>query len=388
MTPVLTAVKTHYLHALLFVLLWVSFGILAMVPVELIVVGAILAFPLGVWLAGILTAGQSSTRKQLQRFKLSQRQWGGIVFGIIVGVAVGVVLFQAMGTTEGETAVFSNTLLRWGAIAALIGGWLGKWLVGIVGGVSFKIPGVFYVTSWRAATWIAIFFVAVVILLLLSQFTALSEETGKLETAVTFSDLIIPLAILGYIGYWLGNALSGTQQRMTKTLRGMRTSSRWITIGATFLGALLGAVLTIPKQSTGQDALTPNTVGSIAILGGLGWWVGRRLLRVKVKSTRTLLIWALMFAAGGVGLVYNLPGETGNLPNALTTGGLVGLLVGLVQLRFNVWTLTRILGLAAVGVLAIVTSSGLSLGQVNVLAGLFFGLLATMMIFNWWTAKK
>lgn len=387
MTPVLTAVKNHYLLALFFTVLWVSFGILAMVPVELIVVGAILAFPLGVWLAGILTAGQSSTRKQLQKLKPSRRQWGGILFGVIVGVAVGVVLYRAAGT-GGETAVFSNTLLRWGAIAALIGGWLGKWLVGMVGGVSFKIPGVFYVTSWRAATWIAIFFVAVVILLLLSQFTTLSEETGKLETAVTFSDLIIPLAILGYVGYWLGNVISGTQQHMTKTVRGIRTSSRWVTIGATFLGALLGAVLTIPKQSTGQDALTPNTVGSIAILGAVGWWVGGRLLRVKVKSTRTLLIWALMFAAGGVGLVYNIPGETGNLPNALTTGGLVGLLVGLVQLRFNVWTLTRILGLAAVGVLAIVTSSGLSLGQVNVLAGLFFGLLATMMIFNWWTAKK
>lgn len=381
-----TAVKNHATQALLLIALWVAAAIWSGQPTETIVVGAFILFPVGIWLAQAAVVRSKSTRKYLTNMRPSRRQWWGIIVGALLGAAAGVFLYQAR-TAGLETAV-SNTLIRWGTIAGLIGGWLGRWLVGIFGGVSFKIPGFLYLSSWRATSWLAAALVIVLAYFFLRRYINFSTETGQIETAVTFSDLIIPLAVLGYIGYWLSNAISGTQQRMTKSVRGFRTSPRWVPIGAAFLGGLLGAILIIPQQTAGQEALTASTIGSIALMSGLGWWIGRRLLRIKIKATRTLLIWALMFAAGGMGLVYNLPGETGSLPNALTAGGFVGLLVGLAQLRFNVWTFARLLGLTLVGMLAIITSSGLNLGQVNVLAGLFFGLLITLMLFNWWTAKK
>lgn len=381
-----TAVKNHALHAFLLIALWILAATWSGQPVNTIILGALLLFPLGIWFAKITTTRSVIARKRLTKLTPSRQQWWGIVLGLAVGAVAGVLLYQQR-TGGGETAV-SNTLIRWGTIAGLIGGWLGRWLVGIWGGLSFKIPSLLYFSTWRVTSWLGLALVIALAYFFLRQYITFSPDTGEVQTAVSYTDFIIPLAILGYIGYWVSQTMNGTQQRMIKTIRGFRTSPRWFTLSTTFFGALLGAVLVIPKQAADSGILTSSTLGSIAVTSGLGWWAGKRLLRIKAKTTRTLLVWTLMFALGGIALVFNLPGETGSLPNALTAGGLVGLLVGLAQLRFHVWTWARLLGLTAVGVLAVIVSSGLSLGQLNVIAALFFGLLITLMIVNWFTGKK
>lgn len=381
-----TAVKNHALHAFLLIALWILAATWSGQPINTIIGGALLLFPLGIWFAQTTTTRSVIARKRLTKLTPSRQQWWGIVLGLAVGAVAGVLLYQQR-TGGGETAV-SNTLIRWGTIAGLIGGWLGRWLVGIWGGLSFKIPSLLYFSTWKATSWLGLALVIALAYFFLGQYITFSPDTGEVQTAVSYTDFIIPLAILGYIGYWVSQTMNGTQQRMIKTIRSFRTSPRWFTLSTTFFGALLGAVLVIPKQAADSGILTSSTLGSIAVTSGLGWWAGKQMLRIKAQTTRTLLVWTLMFALGGIALVFNLPGETGSLPNALTAGGLVGLLVGLAQLRFHVWTWARLLGLTAVGVLAVVVSSGLSLGQLNVIAALFFGLLITLMIVNWFTGKK
>ena len=85
----------------------------------------------------------------------------------------------------------------------------------------------------------------------------------------------------------------------------------------------------------------------------------------------------------GLVICFNLPGELGTLPNALTAGGFLGLLAGVVQLRFSLWTFLRILGMAVLGAILIINQAGFGFAQIYALVGLVLGLLATMMIFNW-----
>lgn len=378
MSGIISATRDHALKALIVVLLWFAVATFAEWSVTTLTLGVLMAFPLSIWFFAMFSGAGSASRQRLAALNPPAREWWGILLGLIVGAVAGALLFSWLSENQSES-LLTAVLTQWGLFFGALGAWLGKWLAAAIGGVSFKLPT--FAITWGLRQWAILFFIVIGGLLLANEVTFLSEDTGTVETAVPLNELLIPLAFIALFSYWAVQLAWGAQQRVVTTVRNARASTRWFTLGATLFGAIIGITLTVPTNE-GSQLLTPDTAAVALFTGGAGWFTANRLLRLA-QPVRTILTWSFLVASGVVAIVYNLPNEMATLPNALTAGGFFGLLAGVVQLRFSVWTFLRILGLAAFGAILVITQAGFSFAQINAIVGLVLGLLATMMIFNW-----
>ncbi|MEM7111671.1 MAG: hypothetical protein AAF614_04515 [Chloroflexota bacterium] len=378
MSAIVSATRTHALKAVILVMLWFAVATLLEWSVEVLTIGALLAFPLGIWFFSATSNVGSVSRERIAALNPSAREWWGILLGLVLGVLAGAFLFNWLTENQSES-VITVMLTRWGLFFGALGAWLGRWLIGTVGGVSLKLPTL--AIAWGLRQWSMLFLLVIGGLVLFNQFATISEDTGAIEATVPYSDLIVPIIFVALFAYWIVQLAWGTQQRVAATYRSARSSSRWFIIAATIFGAIIGITLTVPNNE-GSQLLTPDSATAALVTGGAGWYTASRLLRLA-QPVRTILTWSFMVAAGVVALVYNLPGAMGTVPNALTAGGFFGLLAGVVQMRFSLWAFLRMLGLAILGAILIVNQAGFSFAQIYALVGLILGLMATMMIFNW-----